>query len=321
MATTAIIRTRVNLRFMNKVSHKRARSRVRGTVTVDALIERGARRLRRAQVFFGHGTDNARDESAALVGHALALPALTPRVCARVTTADEQQRARALITRRIQERTPAVYLTGEIWFAGLKFRTDPRALIPRSALAELIERGYAPWINPHRVRRVLDIGTGGGCIAIASARRLPRARVDALDVSAQALQLAALNVRRHRLGRRVRLLQSDYFSALSDERYDIIVSNPPYVGAREMRSLPAEYRHEPHMALASGRDGMDAVRAILKDARRHLNPGGILVVEVGNTEVAVRRAFCRLPFTWLTFERGGGGVFLLTAEQLRIQGS
>ncbi|HEV2702877.1 MAG TPA: 50S ribosomal protein L3 N(5)-glutamine methyltransferase [Steroidobacteraceae bacterium] len=288
---------------------------------MDGLIARGARRLRRAPVFFGHGTDNAQDESAALVGHALGLGALTPRICARATTVDEQQRARALITRRIRERVPAVYLTGETWFAGLKFRTDPRALVPRSPLAELIERGYAPWIDPRRVRRVLDIGTGGGCIAIASARALPRARVDALDLSVQALELAALNVRRHRLGRRVRLLQSDYFSALNDERYDIIVSNPPYVGARELRALPAEYSHEPRMALASGRDGMDAVRAILKDARRHLNPGGILVVEVGNTEVAVRRAFSRLPFTWLTFARGGGGVFLLTAEQLRIQGS
>ena len=281
-----------------------------------ALIERGARRLRRARVFFGHGTDNARDESAALVWHALGLPAPTPRLYRKVTTEREQQQARALLTRRIRERTPAVYLTGEIWFAGLQFKTDPRALIPRSPLAELIERGYAPWVDPRRVRRVLDIGTGGGCIAIATARMLPRVRVDAVDLSAQALELAALNVRRHRLGRRVRLLQSDYFSALRAERYDIIVSNPPYVGAREMRALPAEYRHEPRMALASGRDGMEAVRAILKDARRHLNPGGILIVEVGKTEHAVRRAFPRLPFTWLTFERGGGGVFVLTAQQL-----
>jgi ribosomal protein L3 glutamine methyltransferase len=304
---------------MNKVSHKRSRSRSSGSVTVRDLIERGARRLRRARVFFGHGTDNARDEAAALVWHALGLPAPTARIYLKVTTLRQQRQARELITRRIRERTPAVYLTGETWFAGLKFRADSRALIPRSPLAELIERGYAPWVDPRRVRRVLDIGTGG-CLAIASARMLPRARVDALDLSAPALALAALNVRRHRLGRRVRLLQSDYFSALSSERYDIIVSNPPYVGAREMRALPAEYRHEPHMALASGRDGMDAVRAILKDARRHLNPGGILVVEVGNTEVAVRRAFPRLPFTWLTFERGGGGVFLLTAQQLRVQG-
>jgi ribosomal protein L3 glutamine methyltransferase len=295
---------------MIKVSHKQR------PVTVQRLIARGARRLQRARVFFGHGTDNAWDESAALVWHALQLPTPSARSYARIATLRQQGQARDLITRRIQERLPAVYLTGTTWFAGFKFRTDARALIPRSPLAELIERGYAPWVNARRVRRVLDIGTGSGCIAIATARMLPRARVDALDFSAQALQLAAENVRQHRLGRRVRLLESDYFSALNDERYDIIVSNPPYVGAREMRSLPAEYRHEPRMALAAGKDGMDAVRVILKDAGRHLNPGGILIVEVGNTEAAVRRAFAHLPFTWLTFERGGGGVFMLTAEQL-----
>jgi ribosomal protein L3 glutamine methyltransferase len=291
---------------MNKVSH----------ITVQHLIARGARRLKRARVFFGHGTDNAWDESAALIWHALQLPAPSAKSYARVTSPDEQRLARALITRRIQERKPAVYLTGEIWFAGLKFKTDPRALIPRSPIAELIERRFAPWIDARRVRRVLDIGTGNGCIAIASAKWLPRARIDAVDISPQALTLAAENVRRHRLKTRVRLIESDYFSALKGERYDIIVSNPPYVGARELRSLPAEYRHEPRMALASGRDGMDAVRAILAGAGRHLNPGGILIVEVGNTEVAVRRAFASLPFTWLTFERGGGGVFVLSAEQL-----
>ena len=291
---------------MRKVSH----------ITVQQLIARGARRLKRARVFFGHGTDNAWDESAALVWHALELPAPTARIYARVTSSAQQAQVRALITRRIQERVPAVYLTGQIWFAGLPFTTDPRALIPRSPIAELIERRYAPWIDARRVRRVLDIGTGSGCIAIATAKMLPRARVDAVDISAQALQLAGVNLRRHRLRSRVRLLESNYFSALKGERYDIIVSNPPYVGAREMRSLPAEYRHEPRLALASGRDGMDAVRVILEGAGRHLNPGGILIVEVGNTEVAVRRAFVRLPFTWLTFERGGGGVFVLTAEQL-----
>lgn len=292
---------------MNKVSHN---------VTVQQLIARGARRLTRARVFFGHGTDNAWDESAALVWHALRLPAPAARVYARATTVAQQRQARDLITRRIKERTPAVYLTGETWFAGLQFATDPRALIPRSPLAELIERGYAPWIDARRVRRVLDIGTGGGCIAIATARMMPRVRVDGVDISADALALAAANVRRHRLGRRVRLIESDYFGALRGERYDIIVSNPPYVGAREMRSLPPEYRHEPRLALAAGRDGMEAVRAILAGAGEHLNPGGVLIVEVGNTEVAVRRAFAHLPFTWLTFERGGGGVFVLNAEQL-----
>src|ERR1700733_11577913 len=281
-ATTRITRTRVERSFMSKVSH---------TVTVQTLVARGARRLTRARVFFGHGTDNAWDESAALVWHALGLATPTARSYARLTTLEQQRRARELLTRRIRERTPAVYLTGEIWFAGLRFWTDPRALIPRSPIAELIERGYAPWIDARRVRRVLDIGTGSGCIAIATAKRLPRATVDAVDLSVQALDLAAANVRRHRLRRRVRLIESDYFSALKGERYDIIVSNPPYVGAREMRSLPPEYQHEPRLALASGRDGMDAVRAILAAAGRHLNPGGVLIVEVGNTEVAGGRAF------------------------------
>jgi ribosomal protein L3 glutamine methyltransferase len=299
---------------MNKVSHKQR------PVTVQQLIERGARRLQRAGVFFGHGTDNAWDESAALVWHALQLPTPSARIYARATSLRQQAEARELLTRRIRERMPAVYLTGTIWFAGLQFKTDVRALIPRSPIAELIERGFAPWIDARRVRRVLDIGTGSGCIAIATAKMLPKSRVDALDCSAPALGLAAENVRYHRLGRRVRLLESDYFSALNDERYDIIVSNPPYVGAREMRSLPPEYRHEPRMALAAGKDGMDAVRVILQGAGRHLNPGGILIVEVGNTEAAVRRVFVRLPFTWLTFARGGGGVFMLTAEQLGSQG-
>ena len=226
------------------------------------------------------------------------------------------ERVDALIARRIRERIPAVYLTGETWFAGLPFRIDRRVLIPRSPIAELIERQFAPWIDPRRVLRLLDVGTGSGCIAIASAKALPRARVDAVDISPEALEVAAINVRRHRLGRRVRLIRSDHFSALQGERYDIIVANPPYVGRREMSGLPPEYRHEPPLALAAGREGLDAVRVILGEAGEHLRPGGLLIVEVGNTEVAVRRTFKRLPFLWLEFERGGGGVFLLTAQQL-----
>lgn len=285
--------------------------------TVKDLIEEGARQLQKARVFFGHGTDNAIDESAALVWHALRLPVKgNTRTYEKKVDRAGQTRVKKLVERRIQERIPAVYLTGETWFAGLSFRVDPRALIPRSPLAELIERQFVPWVTPGKVTRVLDIGTGSGCIAIACAKVFPKARVDGADISKEALALARLNVKRHRAGRRVRLVLSDHFSALHGETYDIIVSNPPYVGTRELKSLPPEYHHEPRMALAAGRDGLDCVRVILREAAKHLRPRGILVVEVGNTETAVRRAFRKLPFTWLEFERGGGGVFLLTAEQL-----
>jgi ribosomal protein L3 glutamine methyltransferase len=284
---------------------------------VGELIRHGARRLTRARVHFGHGTDNAWDESAALVLHALALKrAPSERLGRRRVGAPAAARAQALIERRIAERIPAVYLTGRTWFAGLELRVDPRVIVPRSPIAELIERRFAPWTEPARVRRVLDLGTGSGCIAIACAKAFARARVDATDISAEALAVAAGNVRRHRLLKRVRLLKSDHFGALAGRRYDIIVSNPPYVGARELRGLPPEYAHEPQLALAAGREGLDSIRVILRQAGAHLRSHGILVVEVGNTERAVRRAFPRTPFTWLQFERGGGGVFLLTAEQL-----
>ncbi len=219
-----------------------------------ALVAASARRLARARVCFGHGTDNAHDEAAALVWHALSLPYPATRASyARRVGARAQQEARALIERRIRERVPAAYLTGRAYFAGIEFIVDPRVLIPRSCIAELIERGFAPWVEPARVRRVLDLGTGSGCIAIACARALPRARIDAVDVSAQALEVARINVRRQRLGKRVRVVKSDHFSALGAQTYDIIVSNPPYVGARELAALPAEYRHEPRIALAAGR--------------------------------------------------------------------
>jgi ribosomal protein L3 glutamine methyltransferase len=285
--------------------------------TVRDLIAKGARRLKRARVFFGHGTDNAWDDAAALVWHALKLPqTAAPRVYEKRIGAAAAKRVDALLKRRIEERVPAVYLTGLTWFAGLPFVVDPRVLIPRSPIAELIEQRFSPWIEARRVRRILDIGTGSGCIAIACAKAFPKATVDAADISDDALAVARANVRRHRLGKRVRIIKSDHFRALGARSYDMIVSNPPYVGTRELAGLPPEYGHEPTLALAAGSSGLDSVRVILREAARHLRPQGILVVEVGNTEAAVRRAWPKLPFTWLEFERGGGGVFLLTREQL-----
>jgi ribosomal protein L3 glutamine methyltransferase len=276
------------------------------------------RRLLRARLHYGHGTDNAGDDAAALVWHALGLPVQAgARQLARVPTAGQLAALEALVQRRIAGRVPVVYLTQRCWFAGMQMHVDERVLIPRSPIAELVESRFQPWIEPTRVRRIVDVGTGSGCIAVACAAAFPRARVDALDLSPDALAVAQINIRAHRLGRRVRALVSDHFSALGDDSYDIIVSNPPYVGQREMAGLPAEYRHEPRMALAAGRDGLDSVRVLLAEAPARLRPAGLLVVEVGNSERAVRRAWPRLPFTWLEFARGGGGVFLLTREQLR----
>lgn len=297
---------------MTPLSHNR-----RAVPTVRQAIAGATRRLARARLHYGHGTDNARDDAAALVWHVLDLPVpARARDYSRRVSVRAQGAIDALVTRRIRERVPVVYLTGETWFAGLPFHVDARVLVPRSPIAELIERRFAPWIDARRVQAILDLGTGSGCIAIACAKALSRARVDASDISADALDVAAINVRRHRVGRRVRLVRSDHFAALAGESYDIIVSNPPYVGVDELATLPPEYSHEPRGALAAGEDGLDSVRVILHEAGQHLRPRGILVVEVGNSEVLVRARFPRVPFTWLSFERGGGGVFLLTAEQV-----
>ena len=275
-------------------------------------------RLRRARLHYGHGTLAAGDDAAALLAHGLGVPPplsaaqLRRRASPALTAA-----VLALVERRVRERVPVVYLTRQCWYAGLPLYIDERVLIPRSPIAELVEQRFAPWIDATRVRRIADIGTGSGCIALACARAFPHARVDAVDIDTRALEVAQLNIRRLRLGRRVRAVQSDHFAALTGQRYDIIVSNPPYVGRREMAGLPAEYRHEPRGALAAGADGLDSVRVLLRQAARFLQPGGLLVVEVGNTETTVRRRLGRVPFLWLQFSRGGGGVFLLTREQLQ----
>jgi ribosomal protein L3 glutamine methyltransferase len=275
-------------------------------------------KLRRARLHYGHGTDNAADDAAALLVHALRLRgSLTEAVLDRPLAATAGKRFDTLVARRISERKPVVYLTQRCWFAGLPMYVDERVLIPRSPIAELVEARFSPWVQSGQVARVLDVGTGSGCIAIACALAFPRAQVDAVDISQDALAVARINRGKFGLSRRLRLLKSDYFAALKGRRYDIIVSNPPYVGMAEFRRLPREYAHEPAGALLAGQDGMDAVRVLLREATHHLTPNGVLVVEVGNTEARVRRALPKVPFVWLSFARGGGGVFLLTAQQLR----
>ena len=285
--------------------------------TVGAAIERCARALTRARVHFGHGTDNAVDEAAELVFYGAGLAHAQGRSAYRKPLgARRGARIDALLEERIGRRVPLAYLTRRAFFAGLELYVDERVLVPRSPIAELIVNRFSPWASG-RVRAILDIGTGSGAIALASARAFPRARVDAVDISAAALAVCRRNVRRLKLGRRVQVRRSDHFSALAGRRYDIIVSNPPYVGRAEMRTLPREYRHEPRMALASGADGLDSVRAIFSAAPQHLVDDGILVVEVGNTEAALMRAFPRLPFMWPEIAMGGGGVFVLRAQDSR----
>jgi ribosomal protein L3 glutamine methyltransferase len=302
---------------MRRLSHTAVETVGARSETVGAAIERCARELRRARVHFGHGTDNARDEAAELVFFAAGLAhELGSSAYARVLTSYRRARVDALLERRIAERRPLAYLTHRSFFAGLELYVDERVLVPRSPIAELIQRRFQPWVDARRVRRILDIGTGSGAIALACAAAFPKARVDAVDISAAALKVARRNRRRLNMEKRVRVLRSDHFDAVQGCRYDIIVSNPPYVGRAEMRSLPREYAHEPRVGLASGADGLDSVRAILAAARRHLRRDGILVVEVGNTEAALLRAYPRMPFIWPQIAMGGGGVFLLRAEDL-----
>ena len=288
-----------------------------GLETLRDFIRWGASRFSEAALAYGHGTDNALDEAAWLALHALHLPPQFPEryFDTRLTPA-ERDAVTALLRMRVETRKPAAYLVREAWFAGMPFFVDERVLVPRSPIAELIERGFSPWLDEVEVRRVLDIGTGSGCIGIGCAHAFPEAEIDLVDVSEDALAVAGENIRRHGLEQRVRALRSDVFDGIGNARYDLIVSNPPYVDAGEMSRLTPEYRHEPALGLAAGEEGLDIALRILDGAAAHLEPHGVLVVEVGASAPALERARPDLPFTWLEFERGGEGVFLLTAADL-----
>ena len=299
-------------------SAKRRPRAAPGLPTVRDIVRAGAKRFRAARLVFGHGTTNALDEAVYLTLHALHLPPddLESHLDTPLTKRQSDGILK-LFERRIRERTPAAYLTHEAWLGDFRFYVDERVIVPRSYIAELLREDLAPWlVSPRKIRSALDLCTGSGCLAILLAHSFPRARIDATDIAADALRVARRNVAQYQLKSRISLLKSDLFSGLGEKRYDLIVSNPPYVRAAIMRRLPPEYRREPGIALAGGSDGLAVVSGILSQAARHLNPDGLLVVEVGHNRRQVGKAFPDLAFTWPETSGGDDCVFLLTREQL-----
>lgn len=277
-------------------------------------------RFNEAKLFFGHGSKSAYDEAAYLILHALHLPldTLEPFLNATLTEA-ERDVVLALLKRRVMERLPAAYLTNEAWLGEQRFYVDQRVIVPRSYIAELLQERLAPWLeDPEAISRVLDLCTGSGCLAILAALAFPHAKVDAVDLSADALEVAARNIADYQFGERVKLIKSDMYQALKKRKYDLIISNPPYVTQESMSALPQEYRHEPTMALASGKDGLDHVRVILENAAQHLTADGVLVVEVGHNREGVEKAFPNLPFIWPETSAGDGVVFILNQKDCRM---
>jgi len=287
-------------------------------ITVRDWLRFAVSRFNEAQLFFGHGSDNAFDEAAYLILHTLHLPLdrLEPFLDASLTHGESEE-VLAVIERRVRERIPAAYLTHEAWLGGHRFYVDERVIVPRSFIAELLQEHLSPWVeNPDGVTGVLDLCTGSGCLAVLAALVFPNAEIDAVDLSKAALEVAAKNVADYGLANRVELIESDLFMALDGRSYDIILSNPPYVNAESVAALPPEYLAEPALALGSGEDGLDATRQILAAAKAHLNPGGLLVVEIGHNRDALEAAYPALPFTWLDTESGDQFVFMLRREDL-----
>ena len=286
-------------------------------VTALDFVRWGASRFGEAGLWFGHGTDNAVDEAMMLVMHALRLDPGTPeQLLQGKLTRNEKRTVLALLERRTEERIPAAYLAEHAYFAGLRFRVNEHVVVPRSPIAEWIERGFAPWVDPDKVTRVLDLCTGSGCIAVACAKAFPGAEVDAVDVSAEALEVALSNIRAHGLADRIQVVRSDLFAGLRGRTYDLIVTNPPYVNAVELAKCPEEYRHEPAIGLYGGEDGVDYIRPILTESADFLTPHGVLIMEVGCARAALINAYPRTGFIWLDLARGGDSVFLLTASEL-----
>ncbi|MHB8447675.1 MAG: 50S ribosomal protein L3 N(5)-glutamine methyltransferase [Rudaea sp.] len=285
--------------------------------TIIDFIRYGASRFAGADLTFGHSYDNALDEATHLVLHTLHLPHdLSPNYgSARLTTA-EKKAVLKLIERRIKQRKPVAYLTGEAWFAGLKFKSDERALVPRSPIAETIQNGFSPWLDGTAVRRALDLCTGSGCIGIAMAVHFPDWRVDLADISDKALALARENIALLHVEDRVRAIKSDLFAGLQGEVYDLVVSNPPYVTAQEFAALPPEYGHEPALGLTAGADGLDFALRILDEAPAHLSRDGWLICEVGEAEHALSALLPKLPFNWIEFAVGQMGVFAIARADI-----
>ncbi len=289
---------------------------IQAATTVSELIEAVADGMEATDLWYGHGTDNAVDEAAALVFHVCKLDhAFAEAGYTRDVSDAQRDRVKQVLSERIATHRPLPYLLGEAWFAGLKFFIDERVLVPRSPLAELIIERFEPWLDPGRIGRVLEIGTGSGCIAIACATAFPEAEVVATDLSADALAVAANNVHRHGLQQQVSLVQTDHAAGVSGG-FDLIVSNPPYVPESERPELPAEYGYEPALGLYSGTDGLDSARRILQDAPQLLNEQGALVLEVGAQWEALERAFPAMSFTWLEFRAGGEGVALIGRQDI-----